>query len=527
MSTRRRMALFGMAATLVVITGWLAVSLASRQDRLPDGLRVGTIPVGGLTVEQATRRIRTSAEPPPRLRLGLPPAPPIVVSSAGLAPTPDVGSALRDAAARGWRTRVWEVLGLGRTDQLPLRFRLDPGRRAALIRMLRRRVDRPPVDATVSIDAGRASVEPARPGRRLATTRLLDTLAGMPAALTVPTVAIAPRLTTAEARRTANRVRRITSGPVTVEVAGRTTRISPQQLAALIGIEARGATISATIDANALSSLVHGRLPGLAQSPRDAGFGVRNGVVRVIPARPGRELDGPALATAILRADGARPIRGRLRAAKPALTTARARRLGVREPIGTFRTPYECCPPRVTNIRRAAAILDGMVIMPRARFSLNEALGERTTNRGFVPAPQINAGRLEDAVGGGVSQIATTLFNAAFFAGLRLDRFTPHEFWIRRYPPGREATISWGGPELVFTNDWPAAVLVSVRADRRGVSVRLYSSRLGRRVTTTSSVPPDTRGAFTTTFTRRVWVGERLRRSETYRWAYRAPPSDG
>ena len=74
-----------------------------------------------------------------------------------------------------------------------------------------------------------------------------------------------------------------------------------------------------------------------------------------------------------------------------------------------------------------------------------------------MPAPQINAGELEDAVGGGVSQMATTIFNAAFFAGLDLVSHTPHEFWITRYPPGREATVSWGGPELIVRNDWPAA----------------------------------------------------------------------
>jgi hypothetical protein len=102
----------------------------------------------------------------------------------------------------------------------------------------------------------------------------------------------------------------------------------------------------------------------------------------------------------------------------------------------------------VTNIQRGAEIIDGTIVGPGERFSLNDVLGRRTIERGFVEAPQIYAGRLEDAVGGGVSQIATTTYNAAFFAGVQIVTHQPHEFYISRYPMGREATVSWGGPEL-------------------------------------------------------------------------------
>src|SRR4029450_10125187 len=100
----------------------------------------------------------------------------------------------------------------------------------------------------------------------------------------------------------------------------------------------------------------------------------------------------------------------------------------------------------------------------------------------FVPAPMISGGQLVDSVGGGISQIATTLYNAAFFAGFRLVAHTAPPFPISRYPMGREATISWGGPELVFDNNWPAPLRMqlTVRADK--VAVRFYSRSLGRRV---------------------------------------------
>ena len=211
----------------------------------------------------------------------------------------------------------------------------------------------------------------------------------------------------------------------------------------------------------------------------------------------------------------------------PARTTAQARALRIRTLVSEFTTPYACCQPRVTNIKRAAQILDGTIIESGARFSLNVALGERTTARGFVAAPQINAGQLEDAVGGGVSQMATTIFNASFFAGLDLLQHTPHEFWITRYPPGREATVSWGGPELVVGNDWPAAILMKVSASDSGVTVRMYSSKLGRRVATTTDPSDPTAGtAFSVVYTRKVWRGSDLRRDERWTWNYKEPPAD-
>jgi vancomycin resistance protein YoaR len=122
--------------------------------------------------------------------------------------------------------------------------------------------------------------------------------------------------------------------------------------------------------------------------------------------------------------------------------------------VSHFRTLYPPGEPRVINIRRAAQLLDGTVLAPGERWSMNSALGRRTRARGFVPAPMISGGVLVNSVGGGISQVATTLYNAAFFAGLRLVAHTPHSFYISRYPMGREATISWGGPELIFQNDW-------------------------------------------------------------------------
>jgi vancomycin resistance protein YoaR len=215
------------------------------------------------------------------------------------------------------------------------------------------------------------------------------------------------------------------------------------------------------------------------------------------------------------------------------------------EVVGQFTTHYPCCQPRVTNIKRAAQILDGQTIRPGAIFSLNAALGERTTQRGFVPAPMISGGSFVDSVGGGISQVATTLYNAAFFAGLELIDHTAHSIYISRYPMGREATISWGGPELIFRNDWSAPIRIAAEATNTYVRFRLFSLPLGRRVATKtgsaySYVAPRTiyvknrslvsgtqrvrqsagSPGFDVTYTRRVYEWSRLRSRETFHVRY-------
>jgi vancomycin resistance protein YoaR len=287
----------------------------------------------------------------------------------------------------------------------------------------------------------------------------------------------------------------------------------------------------------------------LARPARNARFIVEGNRVRVAKGVLGRRIDTKAVARRLVEQPAAAEVAATFAAVRPDLTTREAQAMRIRELVSEYTTRYECCPPRVTNIKRAAEILDGTIIRAGERFSLNEALGERTVERGFLSAPQISQGRLVDAVGGGVSQMATTIFNAAFFAGLELVDHTPHQFYISRYPVGREATVSWGGPELIVRNDWGAAILMRTTATDTAVTVRLFSSRLGRRVTTTTGTPRGRRAArtievrnpalppgsrvvaqdggvegFTVDYTRKVFQGDKLRRDE--RFTARYDPED-
>ncbi len=159
----------------------------------------------------------------------------------------------------------------------------------------------------------------------------------------------------------------------------------------------------------------------------------------------------------------------------------------MRDLIGTFATHFECCQPRVTNIQRIARAVDGTLIAPGGEFSLNRVAGRRTRAKGYLPAPFIADGEIVPSVGGGVSQFSTTVYNAAYFAGLRLDRHQPHSFYIERYPPGREATLDFPSIDLTWTNDTDAPVLVRASSTSSSVSVSLYGDNGGRQVSARST----------------------------------------
>ena len=123
------------------------------------------------------------------------------------------------------------------------------------------------------------------------------------------------------------------------------------------------------------------------------------------------------------------------------------------------------------------------MLKPGETFSLNDTVGERTEENGFTTGFVIQNGIFKEDLGGGVSQMATTTFNASFFAGLEDVEHKPHSVYIDRYPVGREATVAWGAVDLRFTNNTPYGVLIdavvipSAGRSQGTVTVTMYSTK--------------------------------------------------
>ncbi len=154
-----------------------------------------------------------------------------------------------------------------------------------------------------------------------------------------------------------------------------------------------------------------------------------------------------------------------------------AESLGIKEVVGQFTTRFAPNQPRVINIFRIVELTQGAVIEPGETFSVNGYVGPRTAENGFVPAGMIYEGVFIDSVGGGISQYATTLFNAAFFAGLDFGTYQSHSIYLPRYPYGREATVSHPAPDLQIVNNTPYGVLIWPTVTEDSITVRLFSTR--------------------------------------------------
>jgi vancomycin resistance protein YoaR len=517
------------------------------RDSIPYGTTIGGIDVGGMTEAQARAVLEREAESrlAQRVRLRGPDGS-LTTSGTALGAKARVDEALEVAVDAGSVDRVLARIGVREGPHVTLGFRPAPVRTARLANRIDRRFGTPPRDAGVVVSDDEIRVVPSRAGMAVDRRRLRRALRTLPPEVELSIAAAAPVVSTAEADNAAVRIERLLDGPRRVRFEEATSTLSPTRLRALVRTVRENGALGVSLEPKGLAASLRLRLGDYEVPARDATFAVNAKRAQVVRSKPGRRLDLERISRSLTANLESTVHRARFVVSEPTFTTEDAESLGINELVSEFTTYYPCCAPRVTNIQRAAQIMDDTIVRPGERFSLNEVLGKRTTERGFVEAPQILRGRLEDAVGGGVSQIATTTYNAAFFAGVQIVEHQPHEFYISRYPMGREATVSWGGPELIWRNDWPAAILVKAFADYDSITVRLYSSRLGRRVETetgepreytspttitlpNSSLEPGTARVvqsagpqgFLISYTRKVFRGPKLKRSERYVWRYK------
>lgn len=177
---------------------------------------------------------------------------------------------------------------------------------------------------------------------------------------------------------------------------------------------------------------------------------------------------------------------------QPKVTAELAEKLNIKQLVSSFTTFHPCCKPRVENIHRIADLIDGTVVLAGETYSVNETLGQRTATNGFTMAPTIVKGEMDDTVGGGISQFATTLFNAVLRGGYEIIERQPHSIYFNRYPMGHEATLSFPKPDLIFRNDTQSGMVIKTSYNATSIKVLVFGDNGGRVVTTDVSKPFDT-----------------------------------
>lgn len=261
----------------------------------------------------------------------------------------------------------------------------------------------------------------------------------------------------------------------------------PKALAAALKSRLVGADgIELYLDAATLEPTLAEAKKELERTPVDAKLVVERGdKIRVIPSHIGRVIDTQKVAQALFEAAKSPEREAKLpidEGAQPALSSADVEALHIKGVVASFTTTHPCCRPRVENIHKIADLIDGVLLRPGERFSINEHVGERTLKGGFKPAPTIVHGEMKDTIGGGISQFATTFFNAALNGGYEIIERQPHSYYFSRYPMGHEATLSFPKPDVIIRNDTDAGLLIKTYYTGVSITVKLYGDNGGRKV---------------------------------------------
>lgn len=454
------------------------------------------------------------------------------------------------------------LFGAGAVDPVPV---VDREALEAAVAVIAEQTDTDPVNGSVGFEDGEVVTSAAVPGRSVDVRTTADAVTAAyfgtdgPHALPIDAVElamaeVAPAVDDADVERAVTDFAEpAMSGPVTVVAEGRSGRLEPDVIGTALTMEpGDGGGLIPALDGARLAEAAEQALADIGQQGRDASIRIEGGRPVIVPARTGRGVTPDALAAAVLPAltagGGDRTAEVELTATEPELTTEGAEKLGVVEVVAEWTTRFPHADYRNTNIGLAARRIDDTLLLPGETFSLNELVGERTAANGFAVGWTIDAGRLREDYGGGVSQVATTTYHAAFKAGLEDVYHQPHSIYFDRYPVGQEATVSWGHFDMSFRNDTPYGVLVETQFSPSGsgpgaLTVKIWSTEYFRIETSVSarSNPTDPQTIYDTgeecaaqegwrgfsiTSYRKVWTPDgELVKDEAFPWTYRPNPT--
>lgn len=486
-----RSAQAGLIVLLVVVT--LAAALLTglriaRAGAVLPGVRVDGVAVGGLSEDQLHQRVAAADRAGDRLTLTARQAKATTeVTALGYAFDRDATA--HAAMARGRQLNpvaalIDHIRAFWDTLPVPAHVVIDEQQLAERAEGLARQLTREPVEGDLRFSDG--DVEPVEPAEGWTVTPQAVVDAVRPALtgdlqgpVAVEAELVAPQTTPEAVDAVAATAERALSGPVTLTRRDVTWRVSPGELATVLEVERDGETLSLTANADAVAALAGDVVDAVRRDPVDATVRIRDGSPEVVTSRTGFAFDAQAAAEQLLRVatgPGERSARLRGEVLEPDLTTAEVRELDITERVSTFTTHFTAGQSRVQNIRRIAELVDGALLQPGESLGLNEHVGRRTREKGFTSGGAIFDGEFVTDVGGGISQFATTMYNAAYFGGYAIPEFKPHSYYISRYPVGREATINYPNVELRVRNNSPHGLLVTTSSTPTSVTVSMWGT---------------------------------------------------
>jgi vancomycin resistance protein YoaR len=469
---------------LVVLAGGYVGASWALADVVPRGTTVAGVEVGGLGRDEAAAALesglasRADDEVPVTANGRTTSVDP---ASAGL--TLDVAATVDGLTGFDLQPlRLWRHV-VGNGDQAPVTD-VDEAALTAAVEGVAGTLATEPVDAGLVFADGAPHVTPAADGSVVDEDAAADVLrdgwltGDRP--LDLPTDAVEPDITQAEGEEALTTVAEpFAAAPVVVAVGGQSVELPVDVLTSLASFVPQESALALALDGPRLVDEVVKRTSGLLTPASDARFEFVNDAPVIVPGTPGTTLDPAVLSQAVAAAATGqdRTARVELVASDPAQSTQELEALGVKEVVAEFSTPLTNEAVRTENLRVGASKVNGHLVRPGEVFSLTEALGPVTREAGFRDAPVIVNGEHVQGTGGGLSQMATTTYNAAFFAGFEDVEHQPHSEWFARYPEGREATLYTGSIDMKFRNTSPYGALMQSWVAGGRLHVRIWGTK--------------------------------------------------
>lgn len=481
---RRRGAIAALVGAFVVlVAGYVGVA-AYASGRTPSDTKVGGVQVGGLEPAAARKALAAAVSErgsvPVALTAGGKSAT-IAPADAGLAI--DVDASVRDLT--GFSLNPAKVIGhLTGGVTRSLKTHVDESKLKAAVTKASAGLAVAPKEGSIALTGGKVVITDPIKGQAVEVDKTAELIASSwprTAPIVAPVTASTPKVSADELKRVKTEFAdEAMSGPVAIKAGDKTFEIPAATLAPAISFPADAdGKLAPKFDDKVIIEAVTKAADQADATARatDATVKYSGGQPVVIPSKTGVALDSTKIVApvtaALTSAERAAVIP--VTVSQPKFTTEKARATLPKGLISTFTTHFDPNGGgRVANIRLAAKTLNGTYVPPGGTFSLNGVLGKRTPEKGYQRGGVIQDGRLNENYGGGISQVSTTTFNAAFFAGMKFLEYSPHGFYISRYPEGREATISFPAPDQKWVNTTDGGVRIVASSSGGQVTVSFY-----------------------------------------------------
>lgn len=484
-TTHRRGWIIALGVLLgVLIAGGVAFALdhAVNGDKVPRGVAVGGVEIGRMdrADAQATleRELKDKVSAPIKIRAGELETS-VLPGEAGI--TPNWKATVDSTGKMSYNPITW-VMDFFRQREIPISSDADPQLLDAAVHRITEDLHREPADASINLVEGKAELIPAVTGQSV-DPRLVevDLLTGWldPEGIDLEVKENPPAIGDSVAQKIINGpAKRALSAPIVLHGQdGIDGVIPPERIGEILHFHPEPDTkkIQPEVDVEAAHGILNEALAATEQERQNARIGYSGGQRVITPHVDGLKINWEeSLADFPERVIGESPKEWDASYVEdPAsFTTEDAQHATFDEVVGEFSTSGFAAASG-HNIQLTAATVNGAIVAPGEVFSLNGYTGPRGTAQGYVESGIILNGHADKAVGGGISQFATTLYNAAYFAGMQDVAHTAHSYYISRYPPGREATVYEGAIDLQFKNTSPYPVRIDTYFGDGAITVKL------------------------------------------------------